>query len=120
MRKILLLATLLVFAVSAAADDGERPSMQKEYTDLSRLIHKIVAKEIPKEFEDRSGWGAIVPLTEKLRFPNLPRTRVRIGDKEGYPDGLWKKYKVRIDDPEKDLKIKVREFSKIDPKTFRL
>ena len=80
----------------------------------------MVVKELPKEFEDRSGWGQMVPLTEKLLFPNLPRTRVRIGDKEGYPNGLWKKYKVRINDPAKDLKINVREFSKVDPKTYRL
>ena len=80
----------------------------------------MVVKELPKEFEDRSGWGQMVPLTEKLAFPNLPRTRVRIGDKEGYPHGLWKKFKVRINDPARDLKINVREFSKVDSKTFRL
>jgi hypothetical protein len=111
----------LAFVIhSAGADDAKPADPQRDYADFSRLIHKIVVKELPKEFEDKSGWGQMVPLTERLRFPNLPRTRVRIGDKEGYPDGLWKKFKVRITDPERDLKIKVREFSKLDAKTFRL
>jgi hypothetical protein len=120
MRPALLLTSLGLFVFPAGADDAKGPSPQRDYADFSRLIHKMVVKELPKEFEDRSGWGQIVPLTEKVRFPRLPRTRVQIGDKEGYPDGLWKKFKVRIDDPAKDLKINVRELSKVDSKTFRL
>ena len=111
---------LTVVVPPAGADDPKPADPQRDYADFSRLIHKMVVKELPKEFEDKSGWGQMVPLTEKVRFPNLPRTRVRIGDKEGYPDGLWKKFKVRISDPERDLKINVREFSKVNAKTFRL
>ena len=121
-----LIITCLSFvflAVPAAADDPlteSKTEIQKDYADFSRMIHKMVVKELPKEFEDKSGWGQIVPLTEPLRFPNLPRAKVRIGEKEGYPDGLWKKFKVRIEDPARDLKINVREFSKVDSKNFRL
>src|SRR5437868_1629615 len=120
MRSCLVVMSLALVVGIAEADKPKLSSPQREYADLSRLIHKMVVKEIPREFEDRSGWGQIVPLTEKLRFPNLQRTRVRLGDKEGYPHGLWKKFKVRFDDPDKDVKIDVREFSKIDPKTFHL
>jgi hypothetical protein len=125
MRTMLLSTALALVVVPAGAGDPGTggPSAadpKRDYADFSRLIHKMVVRDLPKEFEDKSGWGQMVPLTEKLLFPNLPRARVRIGDKEGYPNGLWKKFKVRIDDPAKDLKINVREFSKVDPKTFRL
>jgi hypothetical protein len=100
--------------------DEPKADPKKDYADFSRLIHRMVVKELPKEIEDKSGWGQIVPLTEPVRFPNLPRAKVRKGDKEGYPHGLWKKFKVRIPNPEKDLKIDVREFSKLDPKTLRV
>lgn len=121
MRTTLILSGLLLCALAPAwADDEPKANAQKDYADFSRLIHKMVIKELPKELEDRSGWGQMVPLTEKLRFPNLPRTRVRVGDKEGYPHGLWKKFKVHINDPDKDLKINVREFSKVDAKLFHL
>jgi hypothetical protein len=131
MRTALVFVALFLSCnlIAAAADDpkaagpkaaGPTAEGKKDYADFSRLIHKMVVKEMPREFEERSGWGNMVPLTEPLRFPNLPRARVRIGDKVGYPDGLWKKFRVRIDDPNKDLKINVRDFSKMDPKTFRL
>ncbi len=90
-------------AVRVAADDApaDAPpaSPKRDYADFSRLIQKIVVKDLPKEFEQRTNWGNTVPLTERLRFPNLPRTKVRVGDREGYADGLWRKYKIRIDDP---------------------
>ncbi len=119
MRNTLLISTLILLPTLIRADDPPAEA-KKDYADFSRLIHKMVVKELPKEFEDKSSWGQMVPLTERVRFPNLPRTRIRIGDKEGYPDGVWKKYKVRIDDPANDLKIVVREFSKVDPKQYRL
>jgi hypothetical protein len=117
-----LLGTAFIFLIGpAGADDPKAAEVQKrDYADFSRLIQKIVVKELPKEFEDRSGWGQIIPLTEKLVFPNLRRAVVRVGDKEGYPNGLWKKFKVVIDDPANNLKINVREFSKLDPKTYHL
>jgi hypothetical protein len=116
-----MLAVLLACVYSVAkADDPKPAAPKKDYSDFSRLIHKMVVKELPKEFEDHSSWGQMVPLTEPVRFPNLPRTRIRVGDKEGYPHGLWKKFKGRIEDPAKDLKINVRELSKVDPKTYRL
>ena len=122
--RIALLSTGLAFVFLAVPAEADDPKIdpQKDYAEFSKMIHKMVVKELPKEFEDKSGWGQIVPLSEKLlRFPNLPAAlKSGLGDKEGYPDGLWKKFKVRFDDPAKDIKIVVKEFTKIDPKTFKL
>ena len=123
--RYLTILTLVLISIPVLADDPPTKAppdavKTKDHAELSRLIHKMVVKEIPKEFEDRSGWGQTVPLTEKLRFPNLPRAKVKIGDKEEYPHGLWKKFRVRVDDPAKDVTIQVREFSRVDSKTIRL
>ena len=122
MRATLIITTLtlVLCVVPVGADEAKPAGSEQDYADFSRLLHRIVVKQLPKEFEDRSGWGQMVPLTEPVLFPNLRRTRIRIGDKEGYPNGVWRKFKARIDDPARDLKINVREFSKLDPKTFRL
>jgi hypothetical protein len=122
MRFTLCTSILTLFAciVPAGADEVKLPAPKQDYADFSRLIHKMVVKQLPKEFEDHSAWGQMVPLTEPVRFPNLPRTRIRIGNKEGYPNGIWRRYQARIDNPDRDLKINVREFSKLDPKHFRL
>ncbi len=110
----------LMVCLPAAGDEPKPPAPRQDYREFSRLIHKMVVKQLPKEFEDHSAWGQIVPLTEPVRFPNVPRARIRIGDKEGYPNGIWRRYKARIEDPARDLKVGVREFTKLDPKTFRL
>ncbi len=121
MRTRFLGALGFVFlALSAGHADDPSPEAKRDYADFSKMIHKMVVKDLPKEFEDKSGWGQTVPLTEKLLFPRLPRVKFRVGDKEGFPDGLWKKFKVRFDDPAKDIKINVKEFTKVDAKTFRL
>jgi hypothetical protein len=119
MRAAAILLALVMFGHGAGADEP-KPDPAKTYADFSRLIHRMVVKELPKEFEDNSGWGQIVPLTEPVRFPNLPRAKVKIDGKEGYPHGVWRRFKVKIEDPDRDLKIVVREFSKLDLKTFRL
>ena len=36
------------------------------------------------------------------------------------PDGLWRKVKVWMNDPAKDLHIQVRDLKQVSPKTFRL
>lgn len=95
-------------------------SDKQQFADLSRLIQTMVAKEIPKEYEDQSGWGQTIPIPEKLRLPGLQRTLIKVGDKLEMPHGLWKRYKVLMEDPKKDLVIRVKEFSKLDAKMFRL
>ena len=122
MRAAPLISTLTLIAciVPAGADDAKPQAATRDYADFSRLIHKMVVRQLPKEFEDHSAWGQIVPLTEPVRFPNLPRTRVRVGNKEGYPNGVWRRYKARIEDPQHDLKIQVRDFAKVDSKNYRL
>ncbi len=121
MRIRILATSIIVFmALAVVHADDPSPEAKRDYTEFSKMIQKMVIKDLPKEIEDKSGWGQTVPLTERLLFPRLPRVKVRVGDKEGFPDGLWKKFKVRFDDPAKDIKINVKEFTKVDAKTFRL
>jgi hypothetical protein len=117
MRPSAFVVTLVLLSpLSAQTEDAK----QRDYTEFSKMIHKMVIKDLPKEIEDKSGWGQMAPLTEKLLFPRIPRVKIRVGDKEGFPDGLWKKFKVRFPEPEKNIKINVKDFSKVDAKTFRL
>lgn len=91
-----------------------------DFTELSKLIHKIVIKDLPKEFTDTSDWGRTVPIPPKLRLPNL-RTKVKVGDNEELPHGLWKKARLWLDEPAKDVAIKVRELRRLgDSKSYRL
>jgi hypothetical protein len=114
--------TVCLVAIFAGAplglSAGETPP-KKEYTEISGLIHKIVVKQLPKEFEDASAWGQTIPAPPNMPFAFL-RKYVKVGDKREVPHGAWLRFKGKIENPGKDLKIAVKDFEKIDDKTYRI
>jgi hypothetical protein len=114
--RIILAAMALGLPLAAVA--GDVPT-KDEFADLSRLIHRMVLKKVPREHEQRFNWGNTIPLPDKLPLPNL-RTYLKVGDRIELPHGAWKRIRVKLDDPNKDLKIKVKEFKKIDKASYRV
>lgn len=111
------IGALIFLPLVAAA--GEKTPLKQEYAEFSRLIHSIVVKQMPKEIEDTASWGQTVPVEGKLPFPLL-RKYVKVGDKTEVPHGAWRRSKGRLEDPNKNLKIVVKDFKKLDDKTHRL
>lgn len=97
---------------------GGEPAKGGDYTALSRLIQKMMAGQLPKVFEHDSNWGQTVPIPEKLALPRL-RTVVKVGDRDELPHGLWRRMRGRLDDPERDLTVRVRNLEMKDGK-YRL
>lgn len=127
MRMMPLFAASLCFPLIALADepskknaDAPAPKKEQDFTEFSKLVQSFVVKQAPKEFEHRDGWGNVIPLPEKrLPLPNL-RTYLKDGDRVVLPHGAWKKLRLKLDDPAKNIKIQVTEFKNIDAKTYRL
>jgi hypothetical protein len=117
MRYRMIFVTALL-GLPLAAPAGEVPS-KTDFADLSRLLHKMVVKKVPREHEEFFNWGATIPIPEKLRLPNL-RTKIKVGDHLELPHGAWKRIRVKLDEPNKDLKIKVMEFCKLDKGIYRV
>jgi hypothetical protein len=113
--RIILAAMALGLPLAVFAGDVPR---KEEYGDLSRLIHRMVLKKVPREYEQRFNWGNTIPVPEKLPLPNL-RTYLKVGDRVELPHGAWKRIRVKLDDP-KDLKIKVKELKKLDKGGYRV
>jgi len=119
---VLLLVPLFAFADDVPTKKNSAESAKKngkDYTEFTKLVHGIVVKQMPKEFEHNDGWGTTIPLEGRLPLPRL-RTYLKDGDKVVLPHGAWKKLKLRFDNPSKDIKIQVREFTPIDTKTYRV
>lgn len=122
--KTRLASTMIMAALvlGARADDpakSDKVDNADKFADFSKVIHGMVVKQMPKVYEDKSNWGQTIPLKEPLRLPNL-RTYIKKGDKIELPHGLWRKVRVRMDDPARDLKIKVKDFKALDAKTYRV
>jgi hypothetical protein len=124
MHALKLLGSLSFVALVglALADDNAKtgkPPGKADYADFSKLLQQFVVTKIPKMYEDTSGWGQTVPVPGKLRLAGL-RTMVRVGDRMELPHGLWRKVKVSMKDPAKDLHITVLDVKRLNPKTVRV
>jgi hypothetical protein len=104
----------------AAGDEAPRPASKDRYAGLSRLIKKAVLARLPKVFEDDSGWGQTIPVPEKVRRPRLRRTFVKVGDHWELPHGTWRKVRLWLEKPDRDLDIRVRELRQVDATHYRL
>ncbi len=110
-----LIGIFVVLPVSVAQEKQEK----QDYKEFSRLVHAIVVKQIPKEFEDTSGWGGTIPVEANLPLPKL-RKYVKVGDKLELPHGTWRRFKGKVEEPDKNLKIVVKEFKQLNDKTYRV
>jgi hypothetical protein len=117
---VCLLALIGAGAHSASAQEppekgGDSFIPKSAYGEFSKLVHKHVVPHVPKYCEDLSGWGGTIPLDPdvRLRLPKL-RTYLKVGDHIEVPHGLWKKFRIWIEDPDRDVQIQVREVSKTE------
>jgi hypothetical protein len=115
-------ALVVLGAVLPRAGAGEpaRPEAARRYAALSRLIKKAVVAGLPKVMKDDSGWGGTIPVPERLRAPRLRRTYVKVGDHWELPQGTWRKVRLWLEDPNRDLDVRVRELRQVDATHYRL
>src|SRR6266436_5224996 len=97
---ILFMAPLI--SAQEIPEDSAGKVDKKDYTEFSRLVHKMVVPQVPRFYEDMSQWGQTIPLPSDLRFPRLKRTIVEVDGRQEVPHGIWKKYRIWIDDPDQD------------------
>lgn len=115
-NRVRLAAFVACLASGAAARAEEKPA----YADLARRIKEAVVAKMPRQYEDLSGWGKTIPPPPAVRFPRLKRTLVRVGDRYEVPHGTWKRTRVWVHDPARDLFIEVRDAQKVGKNTSRL
>src|SRR5437764_2785256 len=114
--RIIVAAVMVAFPLSVVAGDGPT---RTDYADLSKLIHKMVLKQAPREHEEKFDWGTSIPVPEKLILPKLARTYIKVGDRKELAHGSWKRVHVKLENPDKDLRIKVKQFEKMDKGGYR-
>lgn len=117
MRFIGSLITVVASLPLAALAQDTQPN--QEYAAFSKLIHGVAVKQMPKQFEDDSGWGQMTEVPTNLPLFRL-RKVVKVKDHFEAPHGAWRRFKGKIENPNKNLKIVVKEFKKLDANTYRV
>jgi hypothetical protein len=114
---IIFIAVALGLPLALPAGD---PPVKDEFSELSKLLHKMVVKQVPREHEEKIDWGTSIPVPDKLFAPGLKRTYVKVGDRQELAHGNWKRVSIRLDDPDRDLKIRVKEFKQGNKGVYRV
>jgi len=109
--------TLILLLLVAPVARAEEKSPKEE---LARTIHSLILPQIPKQHEDRSGWGQTIPMPANLRRPGLRRTMIKVGDRMELPQGTWVRTKVWFDDPARDVQLRVVDQRQKDDNKSRL
>src|SRR4051812_40845530 len=107
---------LLVPAVGAAAPDPKAPDTRADNArrqDLARLLQQAVVAAVPKQFEDLGEWNKSVPIPDRLTL-SKNRKRIIVDGREELPHGAWRRTKVWLADPARDVKVEVPQAKKID------
>ncbi len=114
MRRASILIGILVFPLSLPAQEKQP---DQEYAAFSKMLHSMAVKQLPKEFEDASAWNQTIPAEPNLRLQKL-RTFIKVGDKQEMPHGTWRRFKGKIEEPDKNLKIVVKDFKSMENGKF--
>ncbi len=116
-----MVSILLLGAARLALAQGPSvPPVKVDYGEISKLIHGMAVKEAPTQVIDTSEWGKTIPVPERLRLPGLKRTFVKVGDHVEVPHGLWKKARIWLDDPARDIGVTVTEIKPLEGSTYRV
>lgn len=113
------LVITMVFTCCALTALGDEAAPQPDYRELSKLIQQQVVAKLPREVEHRFVWGETIPVPPNLPLPRL-RTYVKVGERLEVPHGPWSRIKGRIDEPDKNVLIQVRELHQLEPTKYRL
>jgi hypothetical protein len=111
---------MVSLALTASLVQGLWAEEKSDHPEFAKLIHSLVAPQLPRDFEDHSGWGKTTPVTNEVRLPRVRRTVVKVGDRMEWPHGGWKRSKVWLDDPAKNLQIRITNLQRVDKGRTRI
>jgi hypothetical protein len=90
-----------------------------DYSALSKMIQDAAVANLPRQYEEKSPWGMSVPIDPFMRLQGL-RMRMNVNGRDEWPHGVWKRLKLWMVDPARDLSVEVRDLRKLENGKHRL
>ena len=118
-RILILLLLSLAGATSPRAAEAQQPASASTASGLapdviSEVAARIIAAEIPHEYERSKDWGRTKEVTTGLRSSgnffkfDIHRKRSEVHD------GVWKKYRLTLVEPEKNLVVSIENLRTLE------
>ena len=104
-------AAILFDAIPAKADNPSGPTAE----EISQITARLIAEAIPREYERSKDWGRTKSITTGLRSSgNFFKFDIHRRKSE-VKHGVWKKYRVVLVEPEKNLAVRIDNLRDIGP-----
>lgn len=115
-------AFLMVVATIVKAMAGPSLSTLTGITPemVTQLIVPLIAAAVPREFEGQKDWGKTKKVTTGLRSEgNFFRFDIH-SKKDEVNDGIWKKYRVTLIEPDKNLELRIDDMHRLESGKYAL
>jgi hypothetical protein len=114
MKNLLIVVVIMLPAASAFADSAATSGPRVGPEVLSQLAAKIIAAELPREYERKKDWGQTKKITTGLRSSgNFFEFDIH-RRKSAVKDGVWKHYRLSLVEPDKNLDVTVENLRTLD------
>lgn len=109
-RDSILPGILLLLAFSTQTQAETLAARSSQANPLTTAFAKIIENAIPREYEKSKDWGNTKNVTVGLRAEGWKIHR----RKKPVNHGVWKRYRVRLVEPEERLQVEIREVRPLD------
>jgi hypothetical protein len=87
---------------------------------IAPLLTPLIAEAVPREFEGQKDWGKTTLITTGLHSDgNFLKFDIH-REKSEVNDGVWKKYRVTLVEPEKNLEIRIDNLQRQEDGKYKL
>ena len=87
---------------------------------IGQLVGPIIAEAIPREFKGSKDWGKTTRVTSGVRsYGNFFEFNIHRKTSE-VNDGVWKKYRLTLVEPDKNLTVRIDNLRSIDSGKYAL
>jgi hypothetical protein len=87
---------------------------------IVQLVTPLIAETVPREFDGQKDWGETKTITSGLHSEgNFFKFDIHRQTKE-VNDGVWKKYRVTLIEPEKNLVIRIDDMHRLESGKYAL
>jgi hypothetical protein len=118
LKKPALAAAVILFLAAAMLKAMAEPSLASltgiTPEVVAHLVTPLIAEAVPREFEGKKDWGKTKKVMTGLRSEgNFFRFDIH-SKKSEVNDGIWKKYRVTLIEPEKNLEIRIDDMHRLE------
>lgn len=120
LRQLITLSAVLIAAAPAWAGPGLSTFAGVTPEMIGRLMIPLIKEAVPREFAGEKDWGKTKKITTGVRSEgNFFRFDIHSKRSE-VNDGVWKKYRVTLIEPDKNLEICVDDLHRLDSGKYAL